>query len=773
MTAGTVSRAGTPGLSDIIVDGERRARMVDLEWQGNVLTIEADQARAAGLPVPAEAGGKISLASLGLASFRFDPLSQTLVVALMRKSDGGNLIDLTHSKQQEGQSAPLTWARLDYDVTASRTPQQAAAGGAFAAALGRGNVYGATTITATASSGGHGQVQRLDSFVQWLIPSKGVVATGGDVVTAGSRGQRPVRIGGIQIASDFALRPDLVTLPLPSFTGQVSVPTGVDLLINGQRSEVGKVDPGEFTVRNVPASLGRGTVSLIVKDALGRETVQTVRFYASTDLLTPGLQQYALNAGFVRRRYGLVSNDYGPFAASGFFRRGLSRYLTAEVSGETARGLVNVGARADVALANVALASFEPRFSRTRTGQTGTMLTGAIESVSQKLSARLAFSLPSGGYRDAASELGDPAPQRTLVGQISYALGDNRLQFSAGRFTRLADPLHQRLAETGTVANAAFGVSLGKRMSANFAAVYRTSTGERRSLAASVSLSVRLGRDRFAGGSASYFDDRKAEFSAYYRKPESIVDPIGYALEASTGERTRALAELTWRPHQGVFQAQVLHEDGATSVRGNARGTLIVAGGGVFARTQSENSYALVRAGNVGGITVMRENRLAGKTNGKGLLLIDDIPGYVPISYDIDADKLPADVLARRTQLRVTIPRRAVGLVAMDVLRYVPWSIRLLGADGMPLPAGTMLVARPSGESIIVGFDGMAEINRDGPDRVFELDNGTGAICRFAIPAKAQASGEMPSFGCMPILVPTTLVKAGVDSGPIASASRR
>ena len=67
LTAQSVAVSEGPGLSEIAIDGEVRARLVNLAWRDGVLTIDADAARAAGLPVPDSGGAMIPLASLKLA----------------------------------------------------------------------------------------------------------------------------------------------------------------------------------------------------------------------------------------------------------------------------------------------------------------------------------------------------------------------------------------------------------------------------------------------------------------------------------------------------------------------------------------------------------------------------------------------------------------------------------------------------------------------------------------------------------------------------------
>ena len=275
---------------------------------------------------------------------------------------------------------------------------------------------------------------RLDTTARLASPERGFSATLGDFVSAGSQSQRAVRMGGIQIASDFELRPDLVTVPLPGFAGSVAVPTTIDVLAGDQRYQLGEVAPGDFTIRNVPSQPGRGEASVILRDALDREVVQTARFYVSDALLSPRTTGYAINAGFVRRRFGFASNDYGQFAATAYIRRGLSPFLTVEGSGEWTHGVANGGVRGDFVLAKVALATVEARASNDATAGTGTLLYVALESVGGKLGGSIRATLPSKNYRDVATRLGDDPPPREYAAQLFYRFsGDTDIQLSYAR----------------------------------------------------------------------------------------------------------------------------------------------------------------------------------------------------------------------------------------------------------------------------------------------------------------------------------------------------
>ncbi len=753
LTAQSVAASSGPGLSEISVDNEVRTRLVELAWQNGVLAIDADAARAAGLPVPDSSGGMIPLSAIKLGKWAFDSNHQRLDVQLLRKSDGDNYIDLSRPPKSDGISAPLTALRIDYDLTGTLARGRTDAAGLVAAALVRGNVaFTGGFQLSSSSTPGSGNLLRLDTQLQIQFPRRGLTATMGDFFSAGGQSQRALRLGGLQIASDYSLRPDLVTTPLPGFTGQVAVPTGIDLIIGDQRYKQGDIQPGEFTVRNVPATSGRGEVAVILRDSLGREVIQSTRFYVSRNLLARNLSEFAVNAGFVRRRYGVRSIDYGPLAGSAFYRRGISSRLTIEGTAEWTSGLVNIGARGDVVLGGLALATLEARYSRDSTGGTsGTLLNLALESSGKRISGRIGAILPSSGYRDVASGLGDPLPPKQFVGQINFDLGRmNQVQISASRQERRFDPRFPHFERHTDLLNASFRTRISRQIDLFSSFGYRR--GETRAFTGFAGLSIQLGGGRNFQGSASAGTNAPLSGSTSLSKHDIEGNSLGYAFERTFGSSNRTSASVAWRSPYGRIEGQTEHVAGNFGFRANARGSVLIAGGGVFARNQTGGSYALVRTGTISGVTVMRENRPAGVTSRGGLLLVENIPAQVPISFDVDADKLPIDALARDTRKRIIVPRGAIGLVALDVVRFIPRQIRLIGPDGEPLAPGTLIKALPSGEAMLAGFDGVVDYNAGGNDRRLVVAGEAGPLCVVEIDPdqlKIAASPEdLPRFDC-------------------------
>ena len=161
----------------------------------------------------------------------------------------------------------------------------------------------------------------------------------GDVYTNPGEQARSLRIGGIQLATNFSTQPTLITHPLPDFFGQTDVPSALDIYVNGRLSRRENVQPGSFLLEDVPVMNGAGQMQVVATDALGRQQIFTQDFYLSADLLAQGLSDYSVTLGALREDFGLENFRYGDIAGTATWRHGVSDDLTVEGHGEFSRDI--------------------------------------------------------------------------------------------------------------------------------------------------------------------------------------------------------------------------------------------------------------------------------------------------------------------------------------------------------------------------------------------------------------------------------------------------
>lgn len=170
---------------------------------------------------------------------------------------------------------------------------------------------------------------RYDTYFTVSNPNRLMTMTVGDFATSGMAWTRPVRLGGVQVRRDFSLREDVVTSPLLSYSGTAAVPSSIEVYIDNVRAYSGAVGQGPFNLSDVPMITGDGEAIFTLRDAGGNEQVTKVPFFATQNLLSKGLLDFAVEFGRAREGFGAGDADYvGPEAGAVSLRYGLSDSLT-------------------------------------------------------------------------------------------------------------------------------------------------------------------------------------------------------------------------------------------------------------------------------------------------------------------------------------------------------------------------------------------------------------------------------------------------------------
>jgi outer membrane usher protein len=233
------------------------------------------------------------------------------------------------------------------------------------------------------------------------------------------------------VSSDFELRPDLITYPLPVISSSTAAPSTVDVMVNGIRQFSEPVQPGPFDVRTLPVVTGAGEMAMTVMDALGRQTLVTLPLYASSSLLKPGLASYSLEAGTVRQNYGLITDRYSGGAVSGSLRYGLTDWLTLENHEEATDAQMLLGGGAVMMVGSfgvVNAAVFGSSSTRAVVpagvgAGSGGLVSAGFQRISRDLSFSVNGTFSSPGYRDIAALYGAPVPKSALNASLGYQLG--------------------------------------------------------------------------------------------------------------------------------------------------------------------------------------------------------------------------------------------------------------------------------------------------------------------------------------------------------------
>ncbi|MDR3452688.1 MAG: fimbria/pilus outer membrane usher protein [Rhodoferax sp.] len=745
---------------ELSLNGSARG-LVHFGERGGELWAGASTLRQLGFVLPAGTPDPVRLSTLPGLQVHYDVASQSvdLMAPLALLSLPKTVLGAPGIAEHKASTVP--GLLLNYDLYGTRGQGTAASLNAFTElrAFNAGGVFSSTALSQqTRADGGNWQANsvRLDTSWSTSWPDKLLTLNVGDTLTDALSWSRATRIGGIQLGSNFALQPYQITTPVPALLGSATLPSQVDLYVNGMRQYNGQVPAGPFQLNTIPNITGAGNAQVVLTDAFGRATTLNFSLYGTQQLLKQGLSQWSVELGKVRENYGLSSFDYGNDpVASGTWRHGVTNSFTLETHAEATSGLTTAGVGG----------YWQP-------GQAG-VFSGALAT--SRNSGRQA-----GMYLPLAASGGDEGSGGS---QLNLGYQWNNSQFNAGfnathtygNYLDVAS-LYGGAPPTST-GNAVVGYNTRRWGGFSLSYIYQQYPGQNASRYASASWFKSLGRSTSITVSANQdlVDHSQRSIAVVLTWVLDSRTTVSTSAQRSNGSTTYTANASSSTPSEGGFgwsaglrqgggqnggQGEVDYlgrygrvDAGVYDVAGNhygyaeANGALVFMGGHPFAARQITNAFALVSTDGVAGVPVLLENRPIGTTDGSGLLLVTPLNSYQNNQVGIDPMQLPADVRIDSVKTIATPSDRAGTLVRFGITPIRAASVILVDASAQPLPLGSLVrVNAQPGEPALVGYDGEVYLDTLAAHNVLQVDTPAGA-CHASFDYHSDAGGSIPQIG--------------------------
>ena len=615
---------------------------------------------------------------------------------------------------------------------------------------------------------------RLDT--RWFYEEPGTLVTysAGDFISGSLNWTTSIRMGGIQVRRDFQLRPDLVTQPLPQFSGSAAVPSTVEVFANQARTFSQEITGGPFNINNIPIATGPGTMRIVLRDPTGKETVTEYAYYNSTNLIAPGLFDYSVEAGFARQFYGLYSDSYdGNPIGSASFRYGVTDRITVEGHAEGGAGLSNAGAGLNFGLwhygvASVALsgsdydgaiggqayASFETSLWGARFMARALQAIGDYEDLASvtapkcgPLIAGCAPGLADGYKRQDQVSLSIPVFFDESFVNLSYT---DSLYYG-GSASKVGTVSYSRpfYWDHSTVSLNAFNDFDQKNSYGAYAAVsyYWGSY--------SASAIAEAGNNTYgAGGSFS---------RSLGQEPGSY----GYSVTALEGPQPYNSATASYRASAFQVSAGVIETGKSAQVTAQMDGAIAFLNGVHFAN-RIDNSFAVVDTG-IPNARVLYDNNPIGDTDSAGMLLIPAMRARQENAIAIDPASLPVQADMPETR-QVVVPGARGGLTVRFKGNAAPPSAMVSFKDGKGewLPVASEVWVNGGETVFAIGYDGEAYLTGLAPWNSALIKKPDGSSCNASFDFAPDANGQVRIPG---VVCASTQVAA--ETGGITVKAKR
>lgn len=630
---------------------------------------------------------------------------------------------------------PATGVFINHDLVATVDESEETANGVFEVGLfgGFGSLRSSQLVRDLVDNP---EVTRLDTTWRWDSPASMRTLRVGDAIGYPGAWGRAVRFGGIQWGTNFATRPDFVTFPLPSLEGETALPSTVDVYIDNTRRFSREIPAGPFTIDDVPVVSGSGEVELVVRDLLGRERTIVQPYYAASRLLRDGLHEYSYELGSERQRFGERSADYGRVFAALTHRLGITDYVTGELRAETVEDeQQTAGAALTVLWPATGVWSLAVAGSQ-RDDETGSSLSLGFERQGNRFSLGGSIQFNEAEFTQLGLEPDASAPGRTVRLFVGTRVG-GRGSLSLSYIDRF-----NRDEEDVRFAQASFAWGLGRFGSLRLAALYPWDGEDDPTF--SLSYSRSLDNQRSLHGEARAGDGTSVEARLQRSAPPGPGS--GYSLAAEAGDREVVYGRYIRNTSHGAYSAEAESADGNEAIRVGADGSLVWMGGAPMAARNLGDAFAVVEVPGQAGVDVYRNNQVVATTGADGRAIVHGLLPYDQNPVRIDPRQLPLDVQPAETQWRTT-PRYGTGVRLLAEAEKTNGAVfRIVGEDGDPLPAGTVIRHGGSGELFPVGRNGLAYVT--GLQETTQLEAAwRDSTCRFELRYTPDSNEPLPDLG--------------------------
>lgn len=614
---------------------------------------------------------------------------------------------------------------LDYDLTLSNWNGHARLGGFVDAGVsGPWGVANSSFLVDTERGG----LVRLDTALRRDFPDRRMRLVAGDTIGTGAPWSRPVRYGGVFLGTDFSLDPQSINFPLPVISGSALTASTVELMAQSSRQSM-NVGPGAFDLTLQPRLTGAGQVTMSVRDLAGNTRQVTRSFYASPSLLRPGLSEFAIEAGALRKGFGFDSFGYGPLFAAAGLRRGITGKLTLEGRVEVSGRTRMAGLGGAMVLGVVGEVSVAGAVSQGAAG-TGTLVRAQVQRVTRVYTLTASYERADARFRQVGESRfnGGGRSELAIAGGISLG----RIGSLNASYARLTQGIGGDAPMRYDLASAYYTANLrGAYLSAGVQhAAYREG---RRNVGLFGSLTVPLGPRR----NVSVIAEPGRAAATF---TQNLPDRSGFGARALAGrERGTAWLEggLAYRSGAGDIRLDAAQRRGQQGVQLNVRGGLLRVDGTLVASQHIDDGFALVDVASDAPVTVTVENRPRPTRAGRGRgVIVTGLQPYAENRIGIDAAEVPIEDDLDTAQQVVAPGWRQAVRVRFGTTGGQGLRLRVLDTQGLPLPTGSS-VAWAGGVGV-VGYDGEVWMEGyRGAAGVLSI-SGVGGSCRAAIPVPAE-----------------------------------
>lgn len=525
--------------------------------------------------------------------------------------------------------------------------------------------------TAYAKTDAYSRFTRLMTSVTYDRREDLVRGVAGDFATSSRELGGTLNMGGVSYSKVYHMNPYFIKYPTLDITGLAAMPSDVEVYVDDMRLTTGKIAPGEFELKNISRYGGTHKVEIVLRDPYGGVQRIVHPFYQTEALLKKGLHEFSYNAGFLRRGFGTDSFDYGPAVLSFYHLYGVNGSLTAGFRGEAGDGTFNVGPEATVNTGTAGTLTMSAAAGRGKSGESGSAGSVNYSYYGRKASTRLLVRSFSRGYANVGDAEGKDNTALDLGAGASYTkdgMGSFSLDYSNSR---------KHSGIKSRVVSAGFSRGIWK--GATFHTTVKRKTEAQAYYEVFAGLVYYFGKD--SSTSLNYQKARDGStVSAQAQSPAPAMG-TGMGMRASV-DRTSAKGSkdaYSLNPifdyntrhavFRGDFRERVSAGENTEAYEFSAAGAVAHVGGVTGFTRPINDSFGLVKAGDLKDVKVYLNNEQVGETDEHGLAFVPFLGSYYDNQVSINDKGVSMEYTLSNVSMLVSPPLRSGSCISFTATK--------------------------------------------------------------------------------------------------------
>jgi outer membrane usher protein FimD/PapC len=494
------------------------------------------------------------------------------------------------------------------------------------------------------------------------------LAFGDFIASSGGNLGSSANLGGVSFSKVYDIDPYFIKRPLLGFSGFASLPSEMELYIDGVLTRRERISPGGFEFKNILTYDGYRMGEVILRDAFGREERVRIPFYFTDMVLQKGLHEYSYNGGFLREFYGTESNSYGRPVLMAYHRYGVSNTLTLGFRTEMMSDLCNFGPQVS--------------WLADRFGVIGLSVAGSLGGEDR---------------RGAAASLNHSFQGREINTHLYLSAWTENYATAGGVFI-LGKPRYEAGAGYGYGSTRFGSISLDFTILEKYQEEGRktVSLTYSRNLGNNISLSSTVPHVREAETyeeifvSLNYYPGNETSLSTRYQKSgDAHSEVVQYQKNVPEGEgfgyraevmRTAPPAEYDVTPfvqyngrhgiYTGEYRGAFQDSERIDAYYLSAAGSVAFVGGTVGFSRPINDSFGLVEVGDLRGVRVYRDNQEIGRTDASGKLFVPSLNAYNDNRLSISGTDIPPEYSMSEVSKLVSPPLHSGSVIRFEVKKF-------------------------------------------------------------------------------------------------------